>query len=510
MALIKISDLSKYGVISDIPSFSTPANAWTTARNVLFKDNGVRKTYNVVVNYDALDEYVYVAYSKDSLIFYCTASAIYSTSGGESTLLVPPEITIAASNEWHIEELSNVLIFSSPNNVPYYFDKGTNLIAELQGWNADWRTNKIVAYKNFLVALGTTENGISLPQRVRWSDLAIPGDIPNDWDATSTTNSAGFNDLSECKGDIIDALPLGDSLIIYTDLEVYEMRYTGGNNIFSFRKLSDNVGILCRGAVDVVKNAHILVTSGDVVSFTTGGYQSLVQDKIKKYLYEQFNKAKNNRTRVRYDLQHNNVWVAYSTTSDQSYMNEVAILDLASGAWSFKTIPPLSCITKGVLPSSSLRIIDDQAIIIDHDSALIDGELGDFTESSIYGVINNGGVFNWAILAASSSENSTLSSLEKLYIDMDEFGLPNTVNKQLRIIRPQIKGRGEMFFSVGTSNEPDSAITWSPAKKFDPSTDYQLDFRIDGRYLSLRVEASTDKDWSLQSITLDVIERGLR
>ena len=63
------------------------------------------------------------------------------------------------------------------------------------------------------VKVGTT----TYPSRVFWSQPAEPDALPSTFDATDDTADAGWVDLADTAGDVVDCLPLGDVNIIYKE-----------------------------------------------------------------------------------------------------------------------------------------------------------------------------------------------------------------------------------------------------------------------------------------------------
>lgn len=100
---------------------------------------------------------------------------------------------------------------------------------------------------------------------MRWSGAADPDSLPSTWDYTDPTNDAGQIPLSDSPGAVIDALELGDSLIIYKQRATYQMSYIGGNDIFGFQKIFPTTGMLAARCGCAIDNYHFVVTTDDVI-----------------------------------------------------------------------------------------------------------------------------------------------------------------------------------------------------------------------------------------------------
>ena len=59
-------------------------------------------------------------------------------------------------------------------------------------------------------------------------------------------------------------LPLGDVNIVYKEDSIWSMAFEGGQSIFGFRQLFDDVGILGRHCAKSFNNKHFVVSEDDV------------------------------------------------------------------------------------------------------------------------------------------------------------------------------------------------------------------------------------------------------
>ena len=93
------------------------------------------------------------------------------------------------------------------------------------------------------------EGATSFPTRVRWSNIATANSVPDSWDATDTTKSAGFNDIVSMKTALVDGAALGTNFILYSSDSIYLMEFVGGTFIFNFRQLFVVAGLISQNCV---------------------------------------------------------------------------------------------------------------------------------------------------------------------------------------------------------------------------------------------------------------------
>lgn len=517
MAQVVVKGLSQYGVITDVPSFETPINAWSEIRNCSFTDGGISKSgTRLQVLVPSVDN-VNKIYNKDGFIYYSTPTKLYQNNGKVNIDVSRASGSYLTNTEWYTAELSNVIIFSNESNVPQMFKPSDTKFSDLTAWGTEsgsshsWRTKKIRAYKNFLIAIGMQEDGVEYPQRIRWSDLALPNTVPTSWDASDTTKSAGFNDLSEAKGDLVDAIQMGDYLILYTTQEVYLMTYVGGNDIFSFRKIFDELSILAPECAVQVNGGHFLVTSSDVVIHNGSTWQSVVENKIKDQLYNAISAASNNKVKVQNYPAKQEVWILYPSTAT-AVLDRAAIFSLTTNTWTFRELPNVTAISYGRLPSDDDLIYDYQNYTFDSlNQVNLDPYNGigqDFVRNSLF-VSTKENIW-WAVDEGSGGTVYLPSVAVKNYIDFDDYGIEATSHKMIRSVYPQIKGDGIVNISIGVSENPYDAPSWSNAVPFNIATDRKADFRVSGRYISIRFESFGQENWNMTSFAIDAVQRGTR
>jgi hypothetical protein len=100
---------------------------------------------------------------------------------------------------------------------------------------------------------------------VKTSDLVTdPGVEPPSWDNTITTNNATENILTEMNGEIVEAQPLGNSLILYSNSETWLMTADGSTEVYSYRALPFNAGAINSNCVVQVNNRHYVFGADDL------------------------------------------------------------------------------------------------------------------------------------------------------------------------------------------------------------------------------------------------------
>ena len=103
--------------------------------------------------------------------------------------------------------------------------------------------------------------------------------------------------------------------------------------------------------------------------------------------------------------------------------------------------------------------------------------------------------------------------LERIGIDLDEQGIPLTGYKVITKVTPQVStpnSDGNFNFTFGAANIPTLAPNYGTDIVFDALSDYKLDTRISGRYLSYKLTSDSLKDFAFSGMDVEVMVTGRR
>ena len=99
-------------------------------------------------------------------------------------------------------------------------------------------------FRNYLILGNTYENSIEKPTRFRWSNVGT----------TETWTDDDFNDLAELGGDEITGMvELYGNLYVFLKKAIYKVSLVGGDDVFNFDKVVDNIGAISRDSIQLVR-----------------------------------------------------------------------------------------------------------------------------------------------------------------------------------------------------------------------------------------------------------------
>lgn len=405
MPIYKLRNLGRYGVITDIPAYDLPPEGWTMANNIRFSANRLEKMggYFPIPNLSLGNNetpLMFLQEPNSSAILLGSNTDLYRFDGSSNPVSIKnPNHTYSAdvSSPWDYSLISSNVVFNNGKDIPqawirYNRPLNQDYVIDLPGWGkntstqtnvAPWSCSKMRSFKNYLIALNMVEDedgkgGTVLknfPQRVRWSDISYVGSLPSNWtsdgssfplpDGTSANSDGGFNDLADCQGIILDGRPMRDSFMIYTTHETYVMDYIGGQNIFSFRKLYPDSGLLNPNCVcEFEGSRHFVISEDDIYIHDGSTKQSVATDIIKEYLFSQITSSNYQATKVFPYPSKKEIWITYPTgqksvsasgLEGEYACDKAAVWNWVTNQWSFTDLPDTLWLDEILSPSVGTR-----------------------------------------------------------------------------------------------------------------------------------------------------------
>jgi len=439
--------------------------------------------------------------------------------------------------------LANQVYINRDDRVPVYRSTSGSTFAALPNWGADsnndntlditWKCSSLRAYGDFLIALNVTEGGTTFANRIRFSDLTLANTVPTSWDASDTTKSAGFIDLVEMKTPIVDGLPLGNNFIIYSRDQVWSMEFIGGAFIMNTRKLFADAGVINHNCVVEVENRHYVFSTSDIYTHDGNTRQSIVDSRVRDFIFDGMDTSSLDKCFVQHNPDLNEIYFCYLSGDDMvdefkhgSYCNRAAVFNYQNNTWSFVDLPNVSSGTVANV-KSSLNYDSPEAATLNYDSvggSYQSQEAGFDSHTLFVGHSSlSDGITHPKLYALDGAETGTLSFpsdsaantdafIERVGLDLDELSQLSGY-KIISSMLPQITtpSTDKTFsFAFGAANLISSSPTYEATVSFDATTDYKIDSRASGRYLSYKMTSSDLKDFKFAGFDADVAVTGRR
>lgn len=509
MAIVKINDCGG-GINKDLMPEELSESVWTACQNMRFRNGFAERFGGLADIFDAtsITPYFLTSYATQTTryIVHAGTQRVFVDDGTTRTDITPvSNFTGSQDDRWSGGSLNGILLLNNSIEVPQYWAGNVaNDLASLPGWNANWRCKVIKPFKNYAIALNITKSGTAYPSMVKWSHAADPGSVPTSWDETDVTKDAGEKDLGETPDVLVDAMQLGDLLILYKERSMYSMQYIGAPYIFRFQRLPGDDGILARGCVANTPKGHVVLTSNDVVLHQGQGAESIADGKVRAFIFENMNKTTPGRAFVCTNPPTNEVLICFPSVVSET-CDLAAVWNWRDNTWGFRS---LTNVTYG------------EACQVNTDAAFFNWSLdtqtwaddtttwsqSEFSPNEYRLIFARTTAISAFDIAASELGAAMTSSLEKTGMQLGD----SSTNKLVRGLYPRIDAPDGTVVnvSIGGSMYPNVAPTYSAAVPFTVGSQHKVDAFANGRFLAVKFESSADAVWRLRSYDIDVVPMG--
>jgi hypothetical protein len=449
---------------------------------------------------DSDAEELFIAYQDGSVVKWLVdgTATNYSVSGYAVTDNEAPFTSC---------QLGGLVYLNREDRVPWYWAPDATLMAELTNWTSTWRCRILRSYNDCLIAFNITEGSDVYPTKIRTSNIATYGSVPDSWDETDLTKSATANVLAEMKGEIIEAQTLGSAMIIYTQQETWVMQADGSDDIYTYRRLFNDTGAMNANCAVELEGKHYVFGYKDIWVHDGVGKESICNSRVRKQVFTNLDFSASHYCFVLHNPVLNELYFCYrdGSADDENFAsvtgcNLAAVYNYKNNTWSFTTLPNVFSGTQLVI-GNSLAYEDTSATYdelsvsyfnLSEDSKRAPVMVGavDATYSlsdRLYGLDMDG---DQSILAFSTDSNATLNwSLVKEGADLDELDLDLRGYKNIVSIYPQARLVDDSMtieFGFGSADYFGTTTSWEDYMTYDNTSLPKLDYKSGGRYLSFR------------------------
>ena len=551
MTNVPIRGLGSSGVITDVGSFNLPMTAFTRAKNVRFSDGNVMAGpvfRSVSDNISYTPKFCYALASSstyDTILVVDNTFDLYEFANGTGTQRF--NSSLSADNEAVVSAttLADVVYVNRNDTVPVARTPSATNFTTLANWPSNHKAGVLRSYGDFLLALNMTEGSNSFPNRVRFSDPVLANTVPATWDETDLTNSAGFNDLVQMQTPIVDGATLGTNFMIYSKDQVWMAEFVGGTFIFNFRKIFDDAGVMSQDCIIEVENQHYVFDRDDIYVTDGNSRQSICDGRVRDYIFSGLDNSKSDVCFVMHNSKTEELYFCYNSQDDLAssygisgtgvdHCNRAAVYNYKEDLWSFQDLPNVVSGTEANINTTttynSTNTIydgmggsykDQDSPFTQHPIVLAKAYTGQqgtpLANSKLFGVdlIDTG-----SISTAFDTGQSKPPYLERSGLDLDDLGISLDGYKTINKIVPQLTTANTdpvFSFTFDADDIVPSAAIFSNGTtvEFNVSTEYKIDTRISGRYLSYRLSAlhgsfSSLKDFKFSGMDIDVVVTGKR
>ncbi len=503
------------GFTPDPPDVLAPEGAWTDSRNVRYRDGSVEKCkgYTQALG-DLSVTATFAAPISDGTNYfwvYGSNTVLYATDGSTHANISHASLTYAATDDlgWTGGAFHGYMVVTDGQQIPQAWTPSLgNDFTSLTAWPAI--TCKVIRpYKDFLFALRITTGGNYNPREIRWSDRAQQGQLPGSWDYTDPTNQSGIVEIGQSSDLLVDALPLRDSLIIYKEASVWAADYVGGLDVFGFRKLFGEAGLLAENCAASIGSAHVALSVDDLLLHDGNSARSLIDKRARRWLFNRINTSRYKRSFVLSDYRNREVWVCFPEAGSD-WPNLALVWNQAEDSFHVMELGgPKTFGASGIISGASVTFDADTPGTFDDIAGSFDEETYSPFQSRLL-------LLDAAANRAYQNDSGETYNGVEMAAYAERTGVALTADlgtvKRVTRIWPRVIGTvGALLrFRIGTKNALSEPTSYSEPFDFRIGVDTWLDVRISGRAFDFRVESVGSDPFRLHGVSLEFQPDGLR
>jgi hypothetical protein len=503
---------SGFSFNTDLSPYDMPPNFFSNALNARFTDKTASTitghsqvlgtptvapywTINFLQGANSL--WIYGGLTTLQKITGTTHAAVTRSSGAYTTLA-------GTTNNWQGDVLGGVLVVNNGIDVPQSLTQAGSLFTDLPNWPAALRCKTIVPFKNHLVALNMTDSSTAKPYTIRWSDAIPEGAATNGantWVTSSTASEAAEVTIGGTKGHLLNAVQLGDELIVYKEDSIYSLQYVGGTFIFNVRDKFKDVGLFARDAVvDLGDGRHVLMSTDDVIVHNGNSIVSVIDDKMKTLLFSEIDTVNFGKTFLTHNKIENEVWICYpKTNATNGFPDKALIWNYRDDTWTTRELPSVNFIGKGLVNPALTNTWTASTNTWNNSTLAWAQQEYNPTIDSLLMCGTNGTKLYLADSGTTFDGTSFTTTLERIGL---HSGRTDAIKKISRMY-PRISGTGTVKISVGSELNAFEGVSYADPVTYTIGTDNKVDCRVKGRYIAVKFESDADTTFSVSGFTLE-------
>lgn len=537
MPILPIRGVGDIGVITDIRPYDLPVTAWAKARNVRFRNkkisrSSVFKNLNTSVTFTATPVIAVdasVSGSQGCVVIPQADGVIKQLFNGLVTDVSPTlPVWGTLTSRVTATRLGGVTYLNSEEGGPLYRSKPADLsFSRLPGFGTNYKAKTLRSYRDYVIGLNVTKDSVRYPNMIKWSDVVQAGSPPPNWDVTNLASHAGENVINDARGALVDGLALGNTFILYGSEETYRMYFIGTPLIFAVEKLFDDLGVNGQDCAVEIDGKHYVFGNDQIYMHDGVQKISLSDGKVSEKIFGSINFSKRDDCFVFQNPSQSEIFFCYPSTSDEvkwssndvTGCNEAAVYNYTTGVWSFVDLPGITSALMASFPIDTTW-----------------NDLG--TWATTVGTWRSYEGSEPQLPVVLSSGNPAMAHAAQLYFmdnlkdgflsnvadsrflfdgyvetsikDTDDMGGTLASTKLVSNLFPQalaLSPDAYMSISIGSAKTTSSPILWSNPVLFYPETDYKCDFRVTGRYLTMKfiIPALVDVMFSGFDLNISVV-----
>jgi hypothetical protein len=337
--------------------------------------------------------------------------------------------------------------------------------------------------------------------------------VPQEWTPTAT-NDAGEAILGDTPGAVIDGLSLRDVFIAYKSGSCYILSYVGGTYVYQLAKLYLSDGVAARNCIQEHQGEHYVLTGSDVIAHDGQNSRSVLYGKVHEQVLTSINADRLETCFLTLRRLTKQLYVAIPT-GGANLPNTLVTVDLVTGDCGLQAIAPTAHIARGIV-----RMDGVVAASWDADAQAWDADVSYWNEQ-------NFSPANDTLLACMPNDVALmtldfgdLGDTQQISAWVERVGLsiipdvaPVADVSRILVKRLALRLDGHVGdvvqVRVGSQEVFADPVAWGDTIDYHIGDQAVLPVMVEGRLISLRIDATTSYQWRLHSYRMEYSELGV-
>lgn len=521
-SIAHLKNIAKYGVITDVDAYDLAPEAFSNGVNVRFRNGkitGAPVFRNVLHLGNTSPRFTFSSNPTTGLDYlfvgYEDGTVSRITGVTEAPVSVSGYTASAVEATWSSVMLADVTYVNRSDRAPWYLRPSDSAFQNISAatyntpadaWDPTWSCQLLRTCGEALVALNVTKGATNYSTMVKTSSIPLASTIPVSWDETQPDTLATENILADMQGGIVDACPLGSSLVIYGQKECWIMTPNGQLSEFSYFPLPIQKGALNVNCTVELDGKNIVFGPDDIWQTDGTSEQSICDGRVRDYIYASINISKANRCFVVHNPKLTEISFCYISGdgliafNGADGCNRSAVWNYGNNTWTFDDLPFVygSCLAN----LSNPLTFDECTSTYDAMGGSYQDQEDGFKRTPCYvGDANTSYGLSTSLyghdlygagstLAYQVDTNATRARyLARDGIDLATVGADIRDWKTLASIYPQVRlgpGAAPLMIDGGAADTYNETAVFIGPQTYDGITNTKCDYNASGRYLSLQ------------------------
>ena len=205
---------------------------------------------------------------------------------------------------------------------------GTNMNSAVQtSTYSAWGINSLADH---LCIYHVFENGTEFSKRVQWTKKGALSPTGTD---DFVAGTAGAQDLQDANGEIKTAKPLGAGIAIYAERSIHIQSFVGGDSVYAFDRVVNNMGTPSRRGVVSYKNVNYFVSHDNFHAYYGGNDVDDIGDPVRHIAFGEVNDSAMTNAYVEIDPEQEEV-LFHIPTGTSELPNRTWVYRIDNKSWS--------------------------------------------------------------------------------------------------------------------------------------------------------------------------------